>query len=122
MAHQQTTAGEDISFKAGERSEGRDLTRLCPNRMSHPLRTSRVSGPHDEERKTRAEIKVEVKSLISLSFSLSSLSLILCLVTADQASGTLINQTSPAAASFRLVSLVQLYRDMAIKTKRQRKR
>lgn len=117
MAHQQTTAGEDISFKPEERSEGTGLTRLCPNRMSHPLRTSRVSGPHDEEWKTRVELKVEVKSLISLS-----LSLILCLVTADQASGTLINQTSPAAASFRLVSLVQLYRDMAIKTKRQRKR
>lgn len=42
------------------------------------------------------------------------------LVTGDQASGTWINQTSPATASFRLISLVQLYRDMAIRTKGQR--
>lgn len=35
-------------------------------------------------------------------------------------SGALINQTSSANASFRPISLVQLYRDVAIKTKRQR--
>lgn len=64
---------------------------------------------------------MEVKSLLSLSLSLFPFTPPLPIfVTGDQASGTLINQTSPATASFGLISLVQLYRDMAIKSKRQR--
>lgn len=56
---------------------------------------------------------------ISRSLSLPLFPIVF-LVTGDQVGGTLINQTSPATASFRLISLVQLYRDMAIRTRRQR--
>lgn len=63
---------------------------------------------------------MEVKLLWSLSpFPFLSSPL---LVTGDQAGGTLVNQASPATASFGSVSVVQLRRDTAIKRQRDKGR
>ena len=84
---------------------------------------SHFSGLHNEEcdcDESQVKGGGQIADILSVPFSPPPL-----LVTGDEAGGTLINQTSPAAASFRLISLVQLLGDIAIKLRdreRQRKR